>query len=436
MVSKMGRSAAWLGGLLGVVLASAFAGCNVESTDESTGGIGADGEGGAGGAGANDGCSSGVTIVLSDYVSTQIALSNLDGETQSASFLSTASTETSGLAFALSGDVVVPSAAPASGQIVLLDRYGTNVISWADPATAEVTAQLEVGTGFESNPQDYLEVGGDIALVTRYGSNADPGQQDFDGGNDVLVIDLSNSDKPEIIERIALPDDDELPARPGRMIRVGDEVIIPLERISDDFATTGDTMYVGISIDERKVAWKQTLSGLKNCGRPSLSPDGKRLAVACSGTLDPVGNGTLAESALVFFAAEPGPLEEVDRISAEDLVGEPIQSRTVYANDDVMLIQTQSAWGGDTNNRLLAYNLESGKTTELLEASPDADGLGKGLVYAGLTCTPGCSDTCLLADADQGVLQRLKVDGSEVEVLDPVTVETNVGLPPTGIGLR
>jgi hypothetical protein len=41
-----------------------------------------------------------------------------------------------------------------------------------------------------------------------------------------------------------------------------------------------------------------------------------------------------------------------------------------------------------------------------------------------------------LADADRGVLQRLKIDGDSVEVLEPVTVETKVGLPPTGLGLR
>src|SRR5690606_35822633 len=81
------------------------------------------------------------------------------GETQSASIISTASSETDGLAFALSGDVALPSAPADSGHLVLLDRFGTNVVSWIDPATAEVVSQLPVGTGFESNPQDYVEFG-------------------------------------------------------------------------------------------------------------------------------------------------------------------------------------------------------------------------------------------------------------------------------------
>ena len=433
MVKKMSRVAA----CMSVLLASAFAACNVSSTDETTGGVndGAGGAGGAGGASANDRCPAGVTVVLSDYLSTQIALSSLQGETRSASFLSTASTS-SGLAFALSGDVTVPSAAPASGKIVLLDRYGTNVISWANPKTAQVIAQLEVGTGFESNPQDYLEVDDETAFVTRYGVNADAGKQDFDEGDDVLVLDLSNQKKPEIADRIALPRKNDLPARPGRMLRVGDEIIVPLERLSEDFSTTGDAMLVGISIEDRSVAWTQTLEGLKNCGRPSLSPDGRRLVVACNGSVDENGLPRVDESALVFFKAEKGPLEEIERVSAGDLIGEAVQSRAVYASDQVLLFGTQTAWGGDTNNRLFAYDLKSGEATELLEASPDAQGLGKGLVYVGLACAPGCSDTCLVADADKGVLQRVKVTGNEVELLEPVTVENAVGLPPTGLGHR
>src|SRR5690606_42075462 len=62
-------------------------------------------------------CPSGAVVLLTDYVSTQVALSDLSGRTQSASFLSTGSTRTDGLAFALSGDVALPSARPVSNQI-------------------------------------------------------------------------------------------------------------------------------------------------------------------------------------------------------------------------------------------------------------------------------------------------------------------------------
>jgi hypothetical protein len=97
-------------------------------------------------------CDQGTVVLLTDYTSTQIALSTLDGTTLSPAFLSTASMKASGLAFALSGDVALPNVTPASGSVVLMDRYGTNVITWADPSSAKVFAQLPVGIGFESNP--------------------------------------------------------------------------------------------------------------------------------------------------------------------------------------------------------------------------------------------------------------------------------------------
>jgi hypothetical protein len=411
-----------------VLMAAALAlgACNVETTDSSTGGV----DGGPPGK-----CPAGVTVVLSDYVSTQIALSSLSGETQSASFLSTGSTKTDGLAFALSGDVIVPSSTPSSGSVVLLDRYGTNVISWADPKTAQVTAQLPVGTGFESNPQDYLEVSESIAFVTRYGDNSDKGKQPFDAGNDVLVEDRSDAKNPQIVESIPLPVVGGLPPRPGRMIRVGSQVIVPLERVSDDYATTGDAMFVGIDATARKILWQTTLKGLKNCGRPALSPDGGTLAVACSGSLDPNGNSVASESALVFFKAQEGELVETGRKTAKVLAGEAIQSRVAYATDETILFATQTAFGGPTNNRLLSLNLTTNVVAKLLEASPSDMG-GKGLVYSSITCAPGCSDTCLMADSDKGVLQRIQIGDGKVDMLTPVKVENKVGLPPIGLGLR
>ncbi len=408
---------------MGAVAVSA---CGVDSTGADTGGVESSND---------DSCPGGVAVVLSDYVSTQIALSSLEGETQSASLISTASTDTDGLAFALSGDVVLPSAPADSGRIVLLDRFGTNVITWVDPTTAEVLDQLPVGTGFESNPQDYVEVGDDIAFVSRWGTNADPDQEDFDGGDDVVVIDTS---EPAIVGRIAMPTADDLPARPGALARLGDEVIVVLDRVSEDYSTTGEAMLVGLSIEDRKVVWEQTLEGLKACGRPTLSPDGSRLAVACSGALTAEGNiEDIAQSTLVLFDAKKTPLEEVERYSAEDIAGEPIQSSVAFASDDIALLKTQTAWGGDSNNRWLGFDLTTGKAETLLEASSDPDGAGLGLVYTGMTCAPGCSTTCLLADGDAGVIQRVRLesDGS-LELLDPITVEDTVGLPPRGLSLR
>jgi len=83
---------------------------------------------------------------------------------------------------------VLPATRPASGEVVLIDRFGTNVLTWVDAASGDVRAQLSVGTGYESNPQDYLEIDERYALVSRYGQNQNAGRQPFDRGGDVLVI--------------------------------------------------------------------------------------------------------------------------------------------------------------------------------------------------------------------------------------------------------
>lgn len=401
------------------------AGCNVESTGQSTGGVQDE---------KKDSCPAGVAVALSDFFSTQIALSSLEGETQSASLLSTASTQTDGLAFALSGDVGLPSARTASGRLVLLDRFGTNVVSWVDTASAKVVAQLPVGTGFESNPQDYVEVGGQ-AFISRWGQNVDPGKEDHDAGGDILVVDPKG---PTIVDSIVLPTVGDLPPRPGPMLRLGDEILVTLERVALDYATTGEAMIVGISPEEKDITWQHTLSGFKDCGKLVLSPDGERLALACTGAIDQDGvSEDLSQSALILFDAEERPLRELARFAAEDIAGEPLQGSVVFADDQTVLLKTQTPWQGKTHNRWLAFHLEREETTELLEASPDADGVGKGLVYTGMLCAPGCSDVCLLADADAGVLQRLRVESDgTLKLLNPIQVEDSVGLPPRALSYR
>jgi hypothetical protein len=373
-----------------------------------------------------------VAVVLSDYVSSQIALSDPRGETRFESFISSGSSQTNGLAFAISGDVVLPSAASPSGRLVLLDRFGTNVISWFDVERRAALGQLPVGTGFESNPQDYLEIDERLAFVSRWGEDALPGDTELDGGGDVLVIDTR---EPAIESRIAMPVADGLPARPGSMLRLGDQVLVSLERVSIDYSSTGEAMLVGIDIRSQAVAWVQTLSGLKACGRPTPSPAGDRLALVCTGALDPDGNiEDLAQSVVLILDPTTRPPRELVRFPAGNIAAEPLQARVTFASDQVILLSTQTPLNAATHNRWLAFDLTTEQVRELAVASPNADGSGKGIVYGGMACDPGCSDHCLLADKDQGVLQRvqLQADGG-FELLVPVVVEDDVGLPPAGL---
>src|SRR5262249_49627102 len=132
-------------------------------------------------------CDKALVVASSDYTSTNVSLLSPAGSILSEILISSGST-TTGLSTALSGDVILPLAAPPSGRVVLLPP-SASVLTWVDPTTAAVTAQLSVRTGFLSNPYDYLEVAPDKAYVTRFESNPQPGKEAFDGGGDVLVID-------------------------------------------------------------------------------------------------------------------------------------------------------------------------------------------------------------------------------------------------------
>lgn len=417
---------------LAPMLASLLAACNVESLSrgDCSAGVGVEPSTET----AAGACPDGVTVLLSDFLSTLVTLGRLDGTTLSDSFLSTGSCSTDGLSFALSGDVSLPSTRPRPGQVVLLDRFGTNVISWADAESARVLAQLPVGTGFESNPSDYLELDRNKAMVARWGENNSPGRQAYDGGSDVLLIDPEGR---EITGSIALPRHDGLPPRPSSLLRFRDQVLVSLERVSLDFASTGEAQLVGVSIATLELDFVLKFAGLKACGRPALSPNGELLAVACTGDIDPRGApSNLDESALVLLDATQSPPVELRRFSAAALAGGALQNDVEFANDEVVLLKTQTSIEGAENNRWLAFHVDQDRAETLLEAMPDANGKGKGIVYGGMSCAPGCSDVCLLADADRGLLQRVRVDGGNLELLAPVTVERMVGLPPRDLALR
>lgn len=409
-------------------------GCNVDATAGNSHGVPA----------PNGGpCPDGVSVVMSDYAATQIALGEVEGRTLSPSFLSTASTRSDGLAFALSGDVVLPSERTLSGYVVVVDRYGTNVVSWANPVTAEVEAQLAVGTGFNSNPQDYVEVAPDRAYVSRWGVNGQPGKQPFDSGADVLVL---NTERHAIVGRIELDGAPatstsrrRLPSRAGRFTRLGGLVLVTLDPMSLDFDELGDTELVAIDTQSDTVAWRTTLEGLKNCGRPAVSPDQKQhLVLSCSGQLDFTGQVVdPAESGLVVLDAAENPPREIQRVPAALLADDPLQGEVEFASTRTILVKTQTQLGGASHNRLLAIDRESLAVSVLLEARPDRRGKGQGIVYGAVVCQPGCSDVCLMADADRHVLQRLVVDADgTVQAQDELRIEGALGLPPVGISYR
>jgi hypothetical protein len=315
-----------------------------------------------------------------------------------------------------------------------LDRYGTNVVSFLDGSTGAFTAQLAVGTGFEANIQDYLEIDHDLALISRWGENPVPGHEAFDAGGDLLVVDTR---APAIVDRIALPRDHAWPARPAALTRIGEHAVVTLQRFALDIKSQGDGVLAGVGLESRGVEWTLALAGLKNCGAFTPSPDGALAAVACTGFVDRNGEGTrLDESGLVLFELGAVPPIEVARFPASELAGEPLQAELEFFGDRRLLVKTQTPLGAGGNNRVLALDLDAGADSAevVLEARSGDDGSGLGVVFGGMLCTPGCAESCLVADADRGVVARFAIEDTGLAALPALAVSGSVGLPPRDVG--
>lgn len=419
---------------LGLIILT-LAGCNVTDPPDSTGGTNFDAVGGSsaaqnsrtGGSGGSAGstlCPKGLVVVMTDHKSTNVALTRLDGSPLTESFVSSGAAKP-GLALALSGDVEVPQIAPVSGRVVLIDRFGSNVITWLDPKTGNVLSQLPVGTGFESNPQDYLEFGADRALVSRFETNAAPGKTALDAGGDLLIIDTKT---PALLDRIPMPEENPaLLPRPGRMTRLRDQVVVSLGRLSSDYQSIGDGRFVGVSPEEKKIAWTVDIPGLVNCGGFSLSPSGKQGAIACTSQYNSTTQAyDPAKSDVVVYDTTVTPPLEVRRLGLGVKVSAGIQSTLTFASENQLLALT---YGGNktVGDTAIAVNATTGEVLDLGATS-------KPYNLGGIFCSPGCGDLCLVSDAERGKLRRWQVaaDGTFTAIDDQV-VDQLIGLPPRSI---
>jgi hypothetical protein len=434
-------------------------GCNVSSPPQNTGGVvleggtegmqkepdaapdtgstgtmgdsGADSAVNAGDSGTDSGeggavavCPGALTVVCSDYTTTNIEIAKLDGTSLSGSFVSSGSTPT-GLTTALSGDVDVPFVPPASGRVLLIDRYGANVLTWMNLTSAAVLAQLTIGTGFNSNPQDYIEVDATRAYVSRYGTNPSPGHQTYDTGGDLLILDTS---RYSIAGRIAMPEENTalLPC-PAAMNWIGSNVVVTLQRFSSDFSMIGDGRFVGVSPTSNSIVWTVNITGLQDCGRVYVSPSGKVGAIACSGQADSNGNFNPAGSDIVLYDLTQSPPVETKRLGLGASLSKSVQQQLAFAGETSILALTYGNVSPMTGDTVFAVDTGTATVTHLAsETMADA--------YAGPFCSPGCSDYCIVADSQANAILRWQFANGTFTAATNATVDTTVGLPPRDIG--
>jgi hypothetical protein len=400
-----------------LLLASVLVACNV-SPAATTGGADLP---------ARGACPRGLALLSTDYLSSEIALLWPSGDVASSAFVSSASTESSGLAAPLSGDVVLAASRARPGELVTVDRYGTNVLTFLDTKTAAVRAQLPVGTGFEANAQSYVELSEHLAVVPRVGENADPGREPFDSGSDLLLLDPS---VPSVVGSLPLPKKDGFLPHPAGATLLGADVLVTLQHSKANYSGFAEGELVAFTGRELRERYRVPLSGLKNCSKVEVSPSGARLAIACEGVIDRRGAALEPEaSALLVLDALVDPPRELLRFSAQELFGGPIQASVEFVSDSSVLLKTQTALGAEQNNELYALSLETAETALLATAESDVAGLGIGIAFGSMSCNVACGDPCLVADRSRGRLLRFSASW---EPLADVTV-AGAGLPPTGL---
>jgi hypothetical protein len=344
-----------------------------------------------------------MAIVASDYRSTNIALRSPSGEPLSRSLLSTASAS-GAIAFALSGDVVLPSNEIArDGELVVIDRYGTNVVTFVDPVGGVVRAQIPLGTGFESNPHDALPLGDGTLLVSRFGVDPRRGDEAFDGGDDVLVVDVG---APRIRARIALPEKEGIAARPGSFTRLGDRVLVNLARLSSDFARAVDADVAVLALDPPRLERIVPLPRLRNCGKLAVSPSGA-IAISCSGLFDPARTRFADEGAGVAIGAidEAGAFVVERRWEAADLGQSPTGS-VVWLDDATVLFETYGA--GATGDAVHVVSRDRSATAVAYRARAP-------FVLGPMRCRSTGEVRCFVTDATAAALVAFVTDSTATE---------------------
>jgi hypothetical protein len=391
-------------------------------------------------------------VAASDRTVTTIALLEPDGRVLARDFVHSGSAP-AGLVTALSGDVALPTRSGEPTHLVLLDRFRTDVITRIDVAAGDVLAQISTqatraeraGGAYSSNPQDYVHVGPHEAWVSRHNPNLTVNVSDPDAGNDLIEIDVARGARSDrridlsaldtVAERTN-PDSgatDEVTAyaRPGRIVRRGDLLVVGLSRLSRGFDAAGEGMVALVDPDSGRVQGV-TLPGLRNCSQVVPVPgDHARVAVACTGLLRGtfgVGTGV----ALLALAGDTLELEHLVRFEEQASAAHAVFGLAALGGSAVVAVEPGHAPGASTGaamhgDRLYRIDIATGEQQLLFEAE-DSFVLGDGVFnpHRGLLFVPDAS-TDGNGRASAGV-RRFEIDDGEITELDVVAIDDV--LPP------
>jgi hypothetical protein len=371
-----------------------------------------------------------IAVVGTDYQSTSVSIIDRQTHGLFREGIIDSGSAAPGLSMALSGDVVFPQNYNAFNQIVLIDRYPNSVLTFVDPTTFSVIDQLAVGTGFAANPHDFLWLSAHKGYVTRFETNTKPGKHEFDGGDDILIVDPIDF----IIKgRIALSEyadkleNSNLQARPDRMALADGLVWVTLNHLSGDFKESGHGAVLAINpSDDRIVHWI-TSSDVSNCGGIVYASSVESLFVSCSGMLGARGDQQNMDSVIWRIDLHSDtPTEEI-------WVHKKTDTRRAFGFDlDVvadrwLLVSYFGDLTADISDELVAFDLVTAQE-HIVHRAGSAYGLGG-----------------VLADTEQNVVYVgdanpvspgifvYRIQNGTFTNIDKIDAHPTVGLPPRHI---
>ncbi|MGM0577533.1 MAG: hypothetical protein ACQEXJ_17545 [Myxococcota bacterium] len=385
-----------------------------------------DGAAGAPEISGTGGGTGGVAVVCSDYSSTAVALLGPDAREVLAPVVLHSGSASPKVQTALGGDVDLPTTPPPDGSLLLLDRFPNAVLTFVDPADGAVVRQVNVRTGFDANPHDALLRPGGRLMVTRHNPNPDPAAEGVARGDDLLTV--SADGVP--LDSLALTEADGFPARPDRMLEVGEQLWITLVRASRDWSKFRDGAIARVTAPEEgpsTLVDRVALPGVANCSR--MARRGERIAVSCSGGWLPGRDFEADASTSAVIVLDPSG-SEVARLAATDpRLGRPLAPAVVFDGDGRVVVGVYGGedgtpdavfrWDPDTDQVVPGYeSTEPWTIGDLLEAADgivvttDAAASAQGVCRLG-----GESSACLGACDATGLppraLGRFRAPGGE-----------------------
>jgi hypothetical protein len=357
-------------------------------------------------------------VLTSDYASTAVALLSENGTLLTEAWLDSGTVVTD-VGAALSGDVALPTVPTGGNTVTLIDRLGVDVITRIDVgsgASTQVSTQRGGAGGYRANPQDVLVLASGHLLVSRFEPNSLPEADELDHGNDLVVID---PERGTIDARVDFgPFDVERDgihyfARPARIAPIGEShAVVGMARLSRSFMDAGPGAVALVDLDDRTATLVSLDTGA-NCGQVAPAPSAPDVVHAlCAGPTFTDERGRRSSAAVVALALEGETVTVRATYRAADHPDDPAPDGGLVPLDASRLLAVAS---GDRTtgvpDRLVAIDLDTGRSTIVLEGSPFT--LGQGVLdpVRGTIYLPDAGDGVRVLDADT-LSQRAVVDTS------------------------